>query len=463
MSWSCEKKSLTSVMLFLCAVFLMAVFNACSESALDADVNEQDETSLVLQDESSSSVKSSSSKAKSSSSSKAKSSSSSAKSSSSSKLEYPDSFKPQDKEYPYAGIPRIVIETEYRNAVKDRETEVPAKMQIWGDSSAESEIMDLTIRGRGNSTWAYPKKPYTIKFEKKQSFLGLPEAKKWVMLANYRDRTLIRNAVAFELARKTSLLWTPRGKFADVYLNGKFLGNYYVCEKIEVKKNRLELGYNSYLLEFDVNYDEKFRFETKYNIFPVNIKYPSELDSAQYDYIKDYIDSTEKTLLLSADDSTYLNYVDQTSIIDYFIVYALSANREPMQPKSVYMYKENEGKLFAGPVWDFDYATFKINKSGLLNKDNTIFRHFFQKNSFVKMFCQRWLENRNAFASISSYVDSLSNYVKKSNEQNIKIWPIKINIDKIGDEEKTFDESIEMLKTAIYDEIDEIDEYVSFF
>ena len=177
-------------------------------------------------------------------------------------------------------------------------------------------------------------------------------------------------------------------------------------------------------------------------------------------YIKDYIDSTEKTLLLSADDSTYLNYVDQTSIIDYFIVYALSANREPMQPKSVYMYKENEGKLFAGPVWDFDYATFKINKSGLLNKDNTIFRQFFQKNSFVKMFCQRWLENRNAFASISSYVDSLSNYVKKSNEQNIKIWPIKINIDKIGDEEKTFDESIEMLKTAIYDEIDE---YVSSF
>ena len=71
--------------------------------------------------------------------------------------------------------------------------------------------------------------------------------------------------------------------------------------------------------------------------------------------------------------------------------------------------------------------------------------------------------NRNAFASVTSYIDSLSNYVKKSNEQNIKIWPIKINIDKIGDEEKSFEESIAMLKTAIYDEIDEIDEYVSSF
>ncbi len=431
-----------------CMALAVSFFSACSNSVLDVEAEEQGALTKISQDESSSSIESSSSKAK---------------SSSPLLLEYPESFKPNDNEFPYAGIPRIVIETEYRKAIEDRETEIPAKMQIWGENKSESEIMNLVIRGRGNSSWSYPKKPYTIKFEKKQSFLGLPEAKKWVMLANYRDRTLIRNAVAFELARKTSLLWTPRGKFADVYLNGKFLGNYYVCEKIEVKKNRLELGYNSYLLEFDVNYDEKFRFETKYNIFPVNIKYPSELDSAQYDYIKDYIDSTEKTLLLSADDSTYLNYVDQTSIIDYFIVYALSANREPMQPKSVYMYKENEGKLFAGPVWDFDYATFKINKSGLLNKDNTIFRQFFQKNSFVKMFCQRWLENRNAFASISSYVDSLSNYVKRSNEQNIKIWPIKINIDKIGDEEKTFDESIEMLKTAIYDEIDEIDEYVSSF
>ena len=163
MSWSCEKKSLTSVMLLLCAVFAVFAICACGDSV------EADEDVATTQEESSSSVKSSSSKAKSSSS-KAKSSSSSAKSSSSSKLEYPDSFKPQDKEYPYAGIPRIVIETGNRIAIKDRETEIPAKMQIWGESSAESEILDLTIRGRGNSSWSYPKKPYTIKFEKKTIF-----------------------------------------------------------------------------------------------------------------------------------------------------------------------------------------------------------------------------------------------------------------------------------------------------
>ena len=187
-----------------------------------------------------------------------------------------------DTEYPYAGIPRIVIETRNRQEIEDRETEIPAKLQIWGEKAPISEIMDLTIRGRGNESWSHPKKPYAIKFDKNQTILGMPEAKKWVMLANYRDRTLIRNAVALELARKTSLTWTPQGKFVDVFLNKKFIGNYYICEKIEVKKNRLELNDDSYLLEFDTYYDEEYKFRTEQNNLPVNIKYPPNPDSSMH-------------------------------------------------------------------------------------------------------------------------------------------------------------------------------------
>lgn len=140
--------------------------------------------------------------------------------------------------YPYTGIPRIVIVTGNHRDIKDKETEIPAKLQIWGENGPESEIMNLTIRGRGNSTWNYPKKPYAIKFSEKQAFLGMPKAKKWVMLANYRDRTLIRNAVAFEIARQTTLSWTPLGRFADVILNNKFIGNYYICEKNRNKRKQ---------------------------------------------------------------------------------------------------------------------------------------------------------------------------------------------------------------------------------
>lgn len=448
-------KSIASVMLLLCAVFAFFAVSACGDSV------EADEDVATTQEESSSSVKSSSSKAKSSSSSKAKSSSSSAKNSSSSKLEYPDSFKPQDKEYPYAGVPRVVIETEYRQAINDRETEIPAKLQIWGENESESEIMDLTIRGRGNSSWSYPKKPYAIKFETKQSFLGMAEAKKWVMLANYRDRTLIRNAVAFELARKTSLEWTPSGKFVDVILNGEFQGNYYICEKIEVKKNRLNLNEDSFLLEFDKNPSDDIKFKTLYNDLPVNIKYPKEADSVQLGNIKDFVDSAEKKLQLDSNDVAYLDYIEQNSFAAYFIVNALSTNTEILNPKSVYMYKNNDGKLTAGPVWDFDYATFVLNKSFSPIKKSTMFENFFNKTSFKSSVQKEWNENKNALKEIDSFIDSLSDYIKLSNEQNIKLWPIKINVDKAGDEEKDFDEAIDLMKKGLRKKMNEIDNYAS--
>lgn len=456
MSWSCEKKSLTSVMLFLCAVFLMAVFNACSESALDADVNEQDETSLVLQDESSSSVKSSSSKAQSSSSSKAKSSSSSAKSSSSSKLEYPDSFKPQDKEYPYAGIPRMVIETRNRIAIKDRETEIPAKMQIWGDSTAESEIMDLTIRGRGNSTWAYPKKPYTIKFEKKQSFLGLPEAKKWVMLANYRDRTLIRNAIAFDIASYTSQKWVPHGIFADVFLNGKPVGNYYITEKISVGSQRLDIDEKSFILEIDKRYDEEYKFKTEFRQMPVNVKYPKNPTSEQMSYIKDYMDSVE-TFLYKDASSDYQKYIDVGSFADYWIIHELTQNKEPYHPFSVYMYKDYEEKIVAGPVWDFDWQTFTSAKTGFVIQYSVWNDALLSRRDYRNLVKEKWKSYIDNFKDVVKTIDSLKTYLEKSNTLNYKMWPIKIDECLAGDEEMSYEDAFHEMKSVYENRILELD------
>lgn len=362
-----------------------------------------------------------------------------------------------DTKYPYAGIPRVVIVTENNREIKDRETEIPAKLQIWGENAPESEIMDLTIRGRGNSTWNYPKKPYAIKFNEKQAFLGMPKAKKWVMLANYRDRTLIRNAVAFELARQTSLKWTPNGKFADVFLNGKFLGNYYICEKIEVKKNRLELSGDSFLLEFDTHYDEDFKFRTSYNDFPVNIKFPDEPDSPQFYSIKNYIDSAEFALQQDTHDTSYLTYINQESFADFFIVNELATNTEMLHPKSIYIHKELNEKIEAGPVWDFDYDTFNINKKGLTNRNAAFFKQFWHKESFRKKLHDKWALNKNRFFSINHFIDSLATYIEKSNQLNAELWPIHINKHDVGDETKSFPEAIEMLKNSLTKKKNELD------
>ena len=156
---------------------------------------------------------------------------------SSSKKSYPDSFKPNDKEYPYANIPRIVIETENRTKIKDRETEIPAKLQIWGKKEAESEIVDLTIRGRGNSSWLYmPKKSYKIEFVKKQSMLGMPKDKDWALISNYADKTLMKNYLMYNLSAKLGAFYSPRCEFAELYLNGEYLGVYLLTETIKIGK-----------------------------------------------------------------------------------------------------------------------------------------------------------------------------------------------------------------------------------
>ena len=206
----CERTFLTNVLCFA----IVAFFLSSCKNSIDADeIEEMSSSSIVISfsDESSSLEESSSS----------------------STPPYPESFKPDDKEYPYAGIPRIVIETENRKAIVGREIEISAKMQIWDDSSAESEIMDLTIRGRGNSSWEMPKKSYKIEFDKKQSMLGMPKDKDWALIANYADKTLMRNDLAYRLSAALDVFYAPRCEFAELYVNGNYLGVYLVTETIK--------------------------------------------------------------------------------------------------------------------------------------------------------------------------------------------------------------------------------------
>ena len=136
-----------------------------------------------------------------------------------------------DTEYPYAGIPRIVIETENRRAIKDRETEIPARLQIWGEEAPESEIMELTIRGRGNTSWLYiPKKSYKIEFVNKQEMLGMPKDRDWALISNYADKTLMKNYLMYHLSAKMGIFYAPRCEFAELYINSEYLGVYLLTE-----------------------------------------------------------------------------------------------------------------------------------------------------------------------------------------------------------------------------------------
>ena len=363
-----------------------------------------------------------------------------------------------DSEYPYVGLPRVVIRTEDDKEIKDRENYVNAEFQIFGQDKQKSRVYDMVIRGRGNTTWLrYPKKPYAIKFDKNVSLFGLPSAKKWVLLANYRERTLMRNALAFKVASNTDLEWTPKGVFVELFLHGIFLGNYYLCEKVEVKESRVNIDKNAYLLEFDKNYDEEYKFRTSIKNYPVNIKNPDNPTAASLAYIQDYIDTVESILYGKMNGLDIEEYIDLKSFVDYFIVYNITQNYEINHPKSVFMHKDLNGKLKIGPVWDFDYLTFNPSRLGLCCKESLWYDKLLKNENFISLLKQQWNSYKDAFLKNDVFIDSIADYIHDSNERNYSIWPIGIKRDLIGDEKIGFDDAVEMLKTTYINQISRLD------
>ncbi len=345
---------------------------------------------------------------------------------------------------------------------------------VKADGSEDLNVTKASLRGRGNSTWGYPKKPFAIKLDKKEEVLGMPRHKRWVLLANWMDRTLMRNSVAFEIARKTSLAWTPRGEFVEVVLNGEHLGNYYLCEHIKVDENRVNIVEldesdteeptisGGYLVEMDTYYDEINKFKTNIRQMPVNIKEPDEevLNSAQLAYIQGYFNRIESLLY---DDNppageSYMDYMDVASFIDWWLVHEVTLNGEPNHPKSSFMHKDREGKLFAGPVWDFDWGTFRPGSTNFLTKNSIWFDKLFQDPEFVAEVKSRWDLLKPEFETVIDYINEEASYIRESAEVNSEMWPITTNVN--GDEKMSFDQAVNRLREVYIGRIDLLDRLI---
>ena len=244
------------------------------------------------------------------------------------------------------------------------------------------------VRLRGNTSQAYPKKPFAVKLDSKSEVLGMPAHKRWVLLANWKDKSLMCNHVAFGIAQKfvdtfagnanPGLAWQPHGQFVEVVYNGIHIGNYYLCEQIKIDGGRLDISdpyddkdYPSitdadldkfgYLIECDDNYDESEngQFLSKHFI-PVMLKDAGDKDGVILNYIKNKVVTIEDNLY-NGKYSTAYNDLDKYSFADMLLVYEMAMNSEMGHPKSAYMYVDGKGKLRGGPVWDFDWTSFPNN------------------------------------------------------------------------------------------------------
>ncbi|MBQ7171462.1 MAG: CotH kinase family protein [Clostridia bacterium] len=292
----------------------------------------------------------------------------------------------------------------------------------------------IRIKGRGNYSWnkGYAdgkkntpkgasqtrKAPYTVRLDKKADLFGLGKSKTWTFLANYYDRTTLRNKTAYDFSGRIGMVYS-KSTFVNLVLNGEYMGVYQVCQKInedllggevtdwediaeeaaaavalalgfdEEKRQKLEDGLNAnaswitggtaggyriadyydlspynpyagYLLEYDSDANEPSYFKTPHGI-PIKVKNLESIktNNRLYLYLTGFLSEFEEALFsptfCNSKGKHYSEYLDVNSAVDYFLVYMVMMNRE-LGNRSFYMYINQAGKLVFGPVWDFDHS-----------------------------------------------------------------------------------------------------------
>ena len=371
----------------------------------------------------------------------------------------------------YSGLPVVIVNTPNNVPITSKEEWTEGtEIKILNPDGTIAYEGSTSFRGRGNSTWNYPKKPYAIKLDKKASILGMPKHKRWVLLANWMDRTLLRNRVAFKLGECTQMDWTPRGEYVELVLNGAHLGNYFLCEQVKVDENRVNVAEidadsedvsGGYLFELDTHFDEAFKFKSEIKAFPYMFKDPDEdISDAMLNYVQNYVNTMEDYLYNDFDNRKWADYIDINSFIDYWFAVELTSNYEPLHPKSVYMHKDIGGKLKMGPMWDYDWATFVPHFSSSYQLKNCLYYpQLFNDVDFISIIKERWPAAKANFAKVSEFIDSESKKIKNSEKMNAAMWPISSRIN--GDETMAFDEAVERLKKAYLDKLEWLDQQIN--
>jgi hypothetical protein len=346
----------------------------------------------------------------------------------------------------YGNIPVIYIETSGGAEIESKEEYLDCRVAVMNTASsgfATVPYTDARIRGRGNSTWKWDKKPYRIKFSSGVSLFGLHKAKDWVLLANYADKSLIRNSVAFDMARGLSFDFVPHQYPVDVYVNGEYQGVYGIGEQIERNQERVDIDLNyddpdtGYLLEVcgsdegDVNGVDFFHAG---KLIFVTIKSPDtkKMSKEHFKFISDYVRAADRAVQALGD---YYEYVDAESLYDWIIMCELTCNIDTAFRRSCFITKDKGGKLKFGPLWDFDLAMGNFSRDGgdyeswaATGREyvgDTWFTFLLNDPKFTEPFKARWFEVRDGILERAmEAIDRYAALLDYSQQENFTRWPI---------------------------------------
>lgn len=235
------------------------------------------------------------------------------------------------------------------------------------------------IRGRGNSTWDADKKPYKVKFEKKQDFFGMGKNKHWILLANRYDNSLVRNRMTYWIGTQFGLEYTPQCVPVEVVMNGEYYGSYLLCEQIRVGSSRVDIDdlddtpdavdspviTGGYLLSMNPDEDENAysMISTRRDSFLIESPSFEKVENdTQKNYMQGYLQHVEDAIMgkdfKDSAGTGYSELLDVDAAAKYWWIQEFSENGDAYGSGSTYLYKKRDGKLFWGPLWDFDYVAW---------------------------------------------------------------------------------------------------------
>ncbi len=345
----------------------------------------------------------------------------------------------------YTGLPLVYLYTHDATPIVSKDDYVSGTMKIYPNvDTLDTYTGAIQIRGRGNTTWTLPKKPYRVKLGTAASILGMPSDKDWVLLANYSDKSLMRNSLAYYLGSKMNLEYTPRMTHVDVVLNGVYQGNYLMGEHVKVDKDRVDIKEldeedideevitGGYFLELD-DYRDGLYFELASGL-PFVIKDPEDLPQEQLDYIKNYMQETENAIFSEErgdPDLGYAKYINIDTFIEWYWLMELFKNIDAQDVSSIFYYKDRGEKLNMGPLWDLDVAAGNASvntgddPTSFYVRESKWFKKLFEDPVFKQTAEARWFTfKEELLASLPDVIDAYAGNLDISQRLNFYKWDI---------------------------------------
>lgn len=388
--------------------------------------------------------------------------------------------------YQLTNLPTVIINTENAQEIVSKENEISSNVYIISENGTNLlSTSETGVRGRGNASWdQFPKKPYRLKFKSKQSPLGAPaSAKKWTLISNYSDKSLMRNILAFEASRRIGQAYTPYCHPVDVIVNGEYRGCYQLCDQVEAAEGRVPAK-DGYLIEIDAYAWKEVSAFWSWKGTPVTIKHPDEDDitDAQRNHIESFFNQME-TAALGSDftdpEKGYRKYLDLESFLRNLLVGDFCGNTDLLW--SVYMYKDAaDGKLYTGPTWDHDLSFNNDYRSHPINNNNDFIfltvpspasdavremtRKIVKEDPQAKqMLAELWTEayENGSLKTLPDYLDQTYLLLQESQELNFKRWKIlnqqvHMNFQALG----SYEAEVQFVKKCIEERLVKFDQYV---